>query len=58
MDINTILSIGMLGVFACAAGVVWMLKKGNNRKRGLLMLAMAVVLAVNVAILMVPVPNG
>ena len=55
MDNNTILSIGMLGVFGCSAGGLWMLIKGNNRKRGWLMLIMAIVLAANVAILLIPV---
>jgi hypothetical protein len=55
MDTNTILSIGMLGVFGCGAGGLWMLIKGHNRKRGWLLLIMAAVLAANVAILMMPV---
>jgi hypothetical protein len=55
MDNSTILSIAMAGIFACTGGGLWMLIKGGNRKRGILMLVMAVVLAANVAILMVPV---
>jgi hypothetical protein len=55
MDNSTILSIAMAGIFACTGGGLWMLIKGGNRKRGLLMLVMAVVLAANVAILMMPV---
>jgi hypothetical protein len=54
MDSSTILSIAMLGIFACIGGGLWMIIKGGNRKRGILMLVMAAVLAANVAILMVP----
>lgn len=55
VDQSTILSLVMLGVFAIAGGGVWMIVKGGNRKRGLLMLVMAAVLAANLAILMVPI---
>jgi hypothetical protein len=57
MDQSTILSIAMLGLFACTGGGFWMILKGGNRKRGLLLLVMAAVLAANIAILMVPVKS-
>lgn len=51
---STVLSLVMLGVFGCVAGGIYILRKGNNRKRGMLMLVLAGVLAANVAILLVP----
>ncbi len=57
MDQNTILSISMLGLFACIGGGCWLIFKGGNRKRGLLMLVMAIVLAANMAIMMMPVKD-
>jgi hypothetical protein len=55
MDAGTTLSIAMIGIFASIGGGLWMIIKGGNRKRGILMLVMAAVLAANVAILMLPV---
>lgn len=42
-------SIAMLGAFACVAGGIAMIRRGERRKGGL-MLVMAVVLVANVAI--------
>ena len=47
------LSIAMLGVFALGAGGGWMLKR--DRKRGLLMIGVALVLLANVLILVWPI---
>ncbi|MEG3085843.1 hypothetical protein [Sphingomonas sp. PB4P5] len=43
-------AIAMLGVFACVAGGSYLLIKGRERKRALLMLVMAAVLLANVLI--------
>ncbi|MFC3580566.1 hypothetical protein [Sphingomonas hylomeconis] len=43
-------AIAMLGMFACLAGGIYLLVKGRERKRAVLMLVMAVVLLGNVLI--------
>jgi predicted MFS family arabinose efflux permease len=43
-------SIAMLGCFACLGGGVFLLRKGRDRRKGVLMLAMAAVLLGNVLI--------
>ncbi|HEX8420060.1 MAG TPA: hypothetical protein VF638_08630 [Sphingomonas sp.] len=43
-------AIAMLGAFACLIGGGVLIAKRRDRKRGVLMLVMAVVLVVNVAI--------
>ena len=50
-----ILSVAMLAAFALAWGGVWLVVKRRDRKRGWLMVVMAVVLLVNVLIWAVPV---
>lgn len=47
---NLALSLAMLAVFALGAGGVWLIVKRKDRKRGVLMLAAAAVVLVNVAI--------
>jgi hypothetical protein len=44
------LSIAMLAIFALVAGGMWLVMRGADRKRGLLMLAAAIVLLGNVLI--------
>ena len=46
----TILSIAMIAVFLLGAGGMWMVVKRRDAKKGLLMLAAAVVLLGNVLI--------
>lgn len=43
-------AVAMLGAFACLAGGAYLLAKGRDRKRGILMLVMAAVLVGNVLI--------
>lgn len=43
-------SIAMLGCFACIAGGAWMIAKGRDRTKGVLLIVMAVVLFGNVLI--------
>ncbi|OYY72337.1 hypothetical protein [Sphingomonas sp. 28-63-12] len=43
-------AIAMLGVFACLIGGGWMIVKGGDRKKGVLLLVMAAVLLGNVVI--------
>lgn len=43
-------AIAMLGFFACLIGGGWMIGKGVDRRKGVLLLAMAVVLLGNVMI--------
>jgi len=50
-----ILSIAMLAAFALAWGGLWLVVKKRDRKRGWLMVVMAVVLIGNVLIWVVPV---
>ena len=49
-----ILSLLMLGAVLLAAGGVWLIVKGRDRKRALLMLAAAAVMFGNVAIWTLP----
>jgi FtsH-binding integral membrane protein len=44
------LAIAMIAMFACVIGGVWMIVKRGDRKKGALMLVMAVVLLGNVLI--------
>jgi len=48
------LSLLMLGGILLGAGGVWLLAKGRDRVRGLLMLAAALVMFGNVAVWMLP----
>ncbi len=43
-------AIAMLGAFACLFGGGYLIAKGRDRKRGVLMLVMAAVLVANVLI--------
>ncbi|MBX9730165.1 MAG: hypothetical protein K2X59_02460 [Sphingomonas sp.] len=43
-------AIAMLGVFACLIGGGWMIAKGDDRKKGVLLLVMAAVLLGNVLV--------
>jgi hypothetical protein len=52
--VATLMSIAMIAAFLLAAGGVWMLVKGRDRKRGLLMLLAALVTLGNVLIWVVP----
>ena len=47
----TFLSIGVIAALVVGAGGAWLIVKGRDRKRGLLMLLAAVVLIGNVLIL-------
>jgi len=49
------LSVAMIAVFLLASGGVWLIAKQRDRKRGLLMLVAAAVIAANVAIWSLPV---
>lgn len=51
------LSIAMLAVFLLAGGGLWMIAKRRDLKRGLLMVVAALVIAANVAIWTVPLPQ-
>lgn len=51
------LSIAMLAAFAMLIGGGWMIVKRGERKQGLLMLGVALVLVVNVLIWTVPTPG-
>ena len=51
------LSIAMLTVFALAGGGAWLIAKRRDRKRGVLMLVAAAVIAGNVAIWTMPIPG-
>ena len=47
---NAAPAIAMLGCFACLFGGGWMLAKGHDRTKGVLLLVMAAVLLGNVVI--------
>ncbi|WP_340313035.1 hypothetical protein [Rhizorhabdus argentea] len=49
-----ILSLLMLAGILLAAGGIWLLVKGRDRRRALLMLGAAIVMFVNVAIWVLP----
>ena len=53
-----ILSIAVLASFALAIGGVWLVRRGSDRKRGVLMIVMAVVLLANVVLWAMPVRAG
>jgi len=52
---NLIMSILMLATILLGAGGIWLLAKGRERKRAILMLVAAAVMLVNVLIWAVPV---
>lgn len=47
-------AIGMIGAFACLLGGLYLVSKGRERRRGVLLLIMAVVLVANVLIWTLP----
>lgn len=47
---GALLALAMLGGFACAIGGGWMILKGRDRRKGALLLVMAVVLVGNVLV--------
>lgn len=47
---SALLAVAMLGAFACAIGGGWMIVKGRDRRKGALLLVVAVVLVGNVLI--------
>ena len=53
-----ILSILMLGGAALLAGSIYILRKGDNKKQGWLMLVAALVMFANVGIWSIPVPEA
>ncbi|ATW05625.1 hypothetical protein C8024_16980 [Sphingopyxis sp. BSNA05] len=55
---DLILSILMLAGAALLAGGIYILRKGSNRKQGLLMLVAAAVMFANVGIWMIPAPES
>ncbi|CAO1652567.1 hypothetical protein [Parasphingorhabdus sp. NYA22] len=55
---NLILSILMLAGAALLAGGIYILRKGTNRKQGLLMLVAAAVMFANVGIWTIPTPES
>ena len=54
---NLILSILMLAGAALLLGGIYILRKGNNRKQGWLMILAAAVMFANVGIWTIPVPE-
>lgn len=52
---NLLLTIAALAVCALIAGGIWMIKTDSDRTKGLLMIAVALVIMGNMAIWMVPV---
>lgn len=55
--VSALLSIAVLAAFALAGGGLYLLAKGPDRKRGLLMLLAALVLFGNVLIWALPAPT-
>ena len=53
----TLMSIGVLGAFALLGGGAWLLIKRRQTKQGVLMLAAAAILFVNVLIWSLPAPG-
>lgn len=47
---SILLTLGMLGAFACAIGGGWMIAKRRDRTKGVLLIVMAVVLLANVLV--------
>jgi uncharacterized membrane-anchored protein len=58
MRMTTVLSLMVLSVFVLLLGAVWLWRRGESRQKALLMLALAIVIAVNVAIWVTPVSDG
>ena len=54
----TVLSLLVLAMLALIAGAVWLLRRGGSRKQAALMLALALVMAVNVGIWTLPDGSG
>lgn len=54
----TVLSLLVLTMFALIAGAVFLWRRGGSRRQAVLMLALAAVIASNIAILTVPVSHG
>lgn len=54
---DLLLSVAMIGIFLLTGGGIWMLAKRHDRKRGLLMLGAAGVMAVNVWLASLPAPH-
>ena len=53
----TLLSVGVLAVFALLGGGLWLLIRRRNTKQGVLMLIAATVLLVNVLLWSLPPPG-
>jgi len=51
------LSVAMIAVFALVGGGGWLIAKRRGRKRGILMIVAALVIAGNVAIWTMPIPK-
>ena len=51
------LSVAMIAVFLLGGGGTWLIAKRRDRKRGILMLVAALVIAGNVAIWTMPIPG-
>jgi hypothetical protein len=51
-----LLSIAVIAAFALGAGGAWLIVKGRDRKRGVLMLVAALVVLANVLIWTLPMP--
>ncbi len=56
--IATALSLLVLAIAALLGGAVYLLRRGGARKRAMLMLVLAAVMAVNLAIWAMPGPDG
>ncbi|MEP2988796.1 MAG: hypothetical protein ABJN70_01115 [Parasphingorhabdus sp.] len=56
--IDWLLSILMIAGVALLAGGIFILRKGTNRKQGILMLIASAVMFGNLAIWLAPVPEG
>ncbi|MDT9597536.1 hypothetical protein [Sphingosinicella rhizophila] len=55
--VATLLSVAVIAAFLLGAGGMWMIVKGKDRKRGLLMLGAAAVTIANVFIWVSPIPG-
>lgn len=51
---SALLALAMLGAVACAIGGGWMIVKGQDRRKGALLLVMAAVLVGNVLVWTLP----
>ena len=56
--IDTVISIVMLAAIALVLCGVWLLRRGDSRKQGLLMLVLAAVMGVNLLIWLAPGTDG